>query len=55
MNVSIKGAALVFVTLLGFLTGCGNEGPLGNTPPQGRPDWMKKDNPAPPPPGEPQR
>jgi hypothetical protein len=28
-----------------FMFGCGNEGPLGNTPPQGRPEWMKKDNP----------
>ena len=24
------------------LAGCGDEGPFGNTPPQGRPDWMKK-------------
>ncbi len=29
------------IALLLSLSGCGEEGPLGNTPPQGRPDWMK--------------
>jgi predicted small lipoprotein YifL len=29
------------IALLLSLAGCGEEGPLGNTPPQGRPDWMK--------------
>jgi len=29
------------IALLLSLTGCGEEGPFGNTPPQGRPDWMK--------------
>lgn len=51
--------ALVFVSagFLAFLIGCGNEGPLGNNSPQGRPEWMKKDNTAPPPvpPAEPRK
>ncbi|MGZ8249244.1 MAG: hypothetical protein ACXWUF_14560 [Methylomagnum sp.] len=40
--------ALSLVGYLVFLIGCGSEGPLGNTPPQGRPDWMKKDSSPPP-------
>jgi len=38
---------LVSAQLALFLIGCGNEGPLGNTPPQGRPEWMKKKEAAP--------
>lgn len=44
-----RAVALSLIGFLVFLTGCGNEGPLGNTPPQGRPDWMKKDSSSPPP------
>jgi hypothetical protein len=48
-------AALGLIGFLAFLMGCGSgEGPLGNTPPQGRPDWMKKDT-TPPPPAAPQK
>jgi hypothetical protein len=41
-------AALGLIGFMAFLMGCGSEGPLGNNAPQGRPDWMKKDNPPPP-------
>lgn len=37
---SLVGLALSLLALT--FVGCGGEGPLGNTPPQGRPDWMKK-------------
>jgi hypothetical protein len=48
-------AALGLTGCLAFLVGCGSgEGPLGNNAPQGRPEWMKKDNP-PPPPAAPQK
>lgn len=40
---------LTLTGLLVFLMGCGDDGPLGNNAPQGRPEWMKKksDNPQP--------
>lgn len=41
MKKLILPAALI--TLLLGLAGC-EEGPFGNTPPQGRPDWMKDKN-----------
>jgi predicted small lipoprotein YifL len=31
----------VLMFLCFTVAGCGDEGPFGNTPPQGRPDWMK--------------
>lgn len=42
-------SALCLIGFLAFLTGCGSDGPLGNNAPQGRPEWMKKDNTPPPP------
>ncbi|SMF94124.1 hypothetical protein SAMN02949497_1431 [Methylomagnum ishizawai] len=36
------------------LVGCGGEGPLGNTPPQGRPEWMKKKENTQPAPAQPE-
>lgn len=35
---------VMFLVAIG-VTGC-DEGPFGNTPPQGRPDWMKDRKPA---------
>lgn len=49
----LAGLAVCCVAVL--LTGCGSDGPLGNTPPQGRPDWMKKDNAPPAQPESPQK
>jgi predicted small lipoprotein YifL len=52
------GKSIILLALVGSLavltTGCGQEGPFGNTPPQGRPDWMKKDA-SPAPANEPQK
>jgi len=33
------------IFLIVIVTGC-EEGPFGNTPPQGRPDWMKDRKPS---------
>jgi hypothetical protein len=35
--------SIMLITLFFGLSGC-EEGPFGNTPPQGRPDWMKDKN-----------
>lgn len=43
----MAGGSVVLLALA--LAGCGKEGPFGNTPPQGRPDWMKQDHPPVPP------
>jgi hypothetical protein len=48
-----RAAAFLLIGVLAFLMGCGSEGPLGNNAPQGRPEWMKKDNS--PPPASPQK
>ncbi len=49
------GVGLVLACLALAVIGCGDEGPLGNTPPQGRPDWMKKDNTPPATPDSPRK
>lgn len=50
---TLTGVILLALALT--MIGCGSEGPLGNTPPQGRPDWMKKDNTPPAPPEAPKQ
>lgn len=43
MTLALKRIAAFFLIVI--VTGC-EEGPFGNTPPQGRPDWMKDRKPA---------
>lgn len=38
MNAPLNFITLIFVGMM--LSAC-DEGPFGNTPPQGRPEWMK--------------
>lgn len=45
---------LILSCLALSVVGCGDEGPLGNTPPQGRPDWMKKKETTQPAPAQPE-
>jgi hypothetical protein len=55
MSIIKRFTVFLFVGLLAFLMGCGGEGPFGNTPPQGRPDWMKKSDSTPNQPPPPQK
>jgi len=55
MSLIKRYAVLLLLGLPAAFSGCGSEGPLGNTPPQGRPDWMKKNTTPPPAPEAPQK
>jgi len=55
MQMTKRLTVLLMTSLLLVLMGCGEEGPLGNNAPQGRPDWMKKKSDTPAAPAQPQR